>query len=146
MLGAVSYLHEDWIVDARVGRTAAEGITVLRSRIRNSGEQWHCYLVGLGTNNGISRSQVGEIVGVTAPKPVVLVTVRAPRPWRSRSNRVIRQAARTAGDRIRLMDWAFAARSQPSWFYDDGIHLRPEGQRQYALLAYQTVEKAVGGA
>jgi lysophospholipase L1-like esterase len=33
-----------------------------------------------------------------------------------------------------LVDWHSAGGDHPEWFYDDGLHLRPDGATAYAQL------------
>lgn len=33
-----------------------------------------------------------------------------------------------------LLDWPSEAQQHPEWFYDDGIHLNPDGQQGYAAF------------
>jgi hypothetical protein len=65
---------------------------------------------------------------------VILMTVRANRDWTTPNN-VLLRAADLAGDNKILLDWEARAADCPGvCFYDDGIHLRPEGQQFYTDL------------
>ena len=39
-----------------------------------------------------------------------------------------------AHENVRVVDWAAAAPGHEDWFYVDGIHPEPPGQRAYAEL------------
>ena len=39
-----------------------------------------------------------------------------------------------------LVDWFNHSRNHPSWFYSDGYHLTPTGQRAYASFIVQRIK------
>jgi len=41
-----------------------------------------------------------------------------------------------------LIDWHAASTGHPDYFWDDGIHLRPEGAQAYAYLVIAQVQAA----
>ena len=62
------------------------------------------------------------------------VTVYAPGvAWAAQSNATIKALA-DANSNVHLIDWANYAKGHRSWFFSDGIHLKPDGQKAYAEL------------
>ena len=45
----------------------------------------------------------------------------------------------SSGQEIHIIDWASTGAKHPEWFYDDGIHLNPDGQEGYAELIAESV-------
>jgi hypothetical protein len=64
---------------------------------------------------------------------VVVVNVKAPRPWESANNAVLAANAARYTNAV-LVDWHGAGSAHPEYFWDDGIHLRPEGAQAYTAL------------
>jgi hypothetical protein len=63
---------------------------------------------------------------------VVLVTTKADRDYVARNNDRLRAMPATYPN-VKVVDWANLAATCPgNCFYDDGIHLRPDGRRFYA--------------
>jgi hypothetical protein len=60
--------------------------------------------------------------------------VKADRDWTAGNNALLRAADQEGDNRI-LLDWEVRSAECPGdCFYDDGIQLRPEGQKFYADL------------
>ena len=66
---------------------------------------------------------------------VILVTPKAQRSWTAQDNAIIRAAATKFADgNVRLADWQALAKGNRTWFYSDGIHMRPDGSAAYAQM------------
>jgi hypothetical protein len=69
---------------------------------------------------------------------VVFVNLKVPRSWEARDNDVLSSYVSQYPNAV-LIDWHNLGGSHPEYFYQDGIHLRPDGARAYAgLIAQQT--------
>jgi lysophospholipase L1-like esterase len=55
-----------------------------------------------------------------------------PRPWEDQVNDTLADGARRYN--AALVDWHSFGGEHPEFFWDDGIHLRPEGAAAYAQL------------
>jgi hypothetical protein len=64
---------------------------------------------------------------------VVFVTVKEPRYWEGEVNGVLRDGV-ARWPHTQLADWYALSSGHPEWFWDDGIHLRPDGAAPYAVL------------
>ena len=62
-----------------------------------------------------------------------MINTKVPRPWESRVNGLIGD---TAGKypNIVFVDWKGQGDAHKEWFWNDGIHLRPEGAAIFAEL------------
>ena len=126
LLGAKSSLEElDFEVDAVEGRRPTRVVSAVRS-LPPDGRP---VIVHLGTN-GPFASEVCEKLQrlVDGKRPIVFVTIHAPRRWTQASNDVVRECVRTMPQQAAsFVPWHLIARSRTDLVYPDGIHLTPEG-------------------
>jgi len=136
MLGAVGDLQQaipNLDLDAAVGRQATAAIGLLRAR-RAAGKLGAVVVVHIGDNGTFSARQFDEMMQVLADvRKVVFVNDKVPRPWETLNNSVLVEGVKRYPNAV-LVDWRAASLSQPDLFWNDGIHLRPEGARAYAGL------------
>jgi lysophospholipase L1-like esterase len=127
-----SLVPHRWSVetDAQTGRDAAGGLQVLQDRI-DQGEQWDASVVMLGNNYrddpGQFDEQLGEILDLLSPGPVLLLTVTEFEDIQAQVNEVIRAEA-AKRDNVRLLDWAARTANDDSLVGDDGLHLTDKGR------------------
>ena len=96
-------------------------------------------IVHLGTNGMIDGADCDALVRAAGrDRHVYLVTVKVPRDYRDPNNARLRACAHRH-DNASVIDWYGLSRYHRSWFYSDGYHLRPVGQREYARLINQSV-------
>ena len=142
MLGAAGALSTrfggDITVDAKVSRQFTEGTAILQV-LKDQGRLPQVVVVHLGNNGEISDRSADAMMQVLADVPVVVfVNVRNNRGWEASVNGHL-AAIPTRWPNAQVVDWHGFSSGQTSWFYKDGIHLRPEGARQYAELVGQAV-------
>lgn len=121
-------------VNAKVGRYMSEGRAIVAAMAARNALPG-AIVVHLGTNGPAAEADVQGIIAAAGGRPVVFVTVRAPRRWESTSNSSITDGA--AGQpNVRIVDWKKASGSckGSDIFYGDGIHLKPAGAACYAAL------------
>ena len=126
LLGAKSSLEEiGFEVDAVEGRRPTRVVSAVRS-LPPDGRP---VIVHLGTNGPFASAVCEKLQRiVNGERPVVFITVHAPRRWTQASNDVIRECARTMpGQSASIVLWHKIARSQADVVYPDRIHLTPEG-------------------
>jgi lysophospholipase L1-like esterase len=127
-----SLLPHGWTVetDAQTGRDAAGGLQALEDRI-DQGEQWDASIVMLGNNYRDDPDQfdeqLGEILDLLSPDPVLLLTVTEFEDIQAQVNEVIRTEA-AKRDNVRLLDWAARTANDDSLVGDDGLHLTDKGR------------------
>jgi hypothetical protein len=116
--------------DARVGRNSAEGLGVLRARLRL---RHRVVIFDLGTNDpapGVLERNLRAARRTAGDRLMVVFTIN--KPGAAPFNRVIRRFAAGA-DTVELLDWrALAARER--LLGPDGIHAAPAGYRRRAAL------------
>jgi peptidoglycan/LPS O-acetylase OafA/YrhL len=136
MLGAVQALEDEIpgvVVDAAISRQTSTAIQLLRSRSA-SGQLGDVVIVHMGDNGTFSASQFDSMMEVLADVPrVVFINVKVPRAWEGPNNAVIADGVERYPNTV-LVDWHGVGIQRPDFFWDDGIHLRPEGADAYAAL------------
>ena len=135
MLGAAPALTDrGMVVDAAVSRQMFDVIPVFE-QFRDLHLFGSAVVVHLGNNGSFSQATLDAFLATMDDVPnVILMTVRADRSWTADNNALLRAADREGDNKI-LIDWEVLAAECPGeCFYDDGIHLRPDGQDYYADL------------
>jgi peptidoglycan/LPS O-acetylase OafA/YrhL len=136
MLGAVAALEADIDgieIDASISRQTSVAIELLRARAA-AGQLGDVVVVHLGNNGTFSASQFDTMMDVLASVPrVVFVNVKVPRAWEEPNDAVLANGVQRYANAV-LVDWRATSVDRPEFFWDDGIHLRPEGAAAYAAL------------
>ena len=134
MLGAAEALADEGItVDAAVSRQMVDMVPVVQA-LREQGRLGDAVVVHLGTNGDHRRRDVDELLPRPARRPDgARVAVSAPgKPWIGPNNEKL-AALPARFPNVKVVDWPeFAPRCPGDCLYDDGIHLKPDGQRRYA--------------
>ena len=142
MLGAAAAMSNGYDtieVDAAVSRQAQTGSEILAAR-RDAGTLGDVVVVQLGNNGPLDRQQFDEMLTTLQAVPRVLVlTVRVPRPWESPNNEIIRASVVQHPNAV-VLDWYAASAENYGYFWDDGLHLRPEGAAAYASLILRNLQ------
>jgi lysophospholipase L1-like esterase len=131
-------------IDAENGRDAGVGLDVLEDRLE-TGEDWDAAVVMLGNNYRDDPDeldkQLGEILDLLAPAPVLLLTVTEFESEQAVVNFVIRNVA-AARDNVAVLEWSERTRHDDSLTGPDGLHLSEDGK--IALVAM--IRLALGDA
>jgi peptidoglycan/LPS O-acetylase OafA/YrhL len=142
MLGAAGELErtiDNLYIDAEIGRQVSTGIEILRAH-RDAGQLGEVVIIHLGNNGGFSARQFDEIMQVLVDVPkVVFVNVKVPRRWEDLNNTVLVEGVEQYTNAV-LVDWDTASADHPEFFWNDGMHVRPEGARVYAGLVAEYVK------
>ena len=108
--------------------------------LRDAGQLGNAVVVHLGTNGPPSTETIDAFFGALAGVPrVVMLTAFADRSWIPTTNERLYQVP-SRYPNVVLVDWAsLAAQCPGDCFYDDGIHLKPDGQNYYAQLVFSAL-------
>ena len=138
MLGAADALagtigRDRTTVDAAESRQFSDGVDKIQ-QYKDSGELGDEVVVQLGTNGTINPDDFQRMMQILKnTKRVVIINAKVPRPWEEEVNQVLGDGVKQYKNSV-LVDWHDAAGDHPEWFYDDGLHLRPDGADAYARL------------
>jgi peptidoglycan/LPS O-acetylase OafA/YrhL len=136
MLGAAPTLEANgMVVDAAVSRQMVDTIPLMQ-QLRDNSLFGIAVVVHLGTNGPISQETTDAFMETLSSVPnVIVMTVRANRGWTAGNNEILRGL--NGRPNVILLDWEQESQNCPgNCFYDDGIHLRPEGQAFYSQLIF----------
>ena len=133
-------------VDAKVGRTTAEGASILGS-MRAAFPP--VVVVALGNNDGqvpaLFASRIDAVMRALAGvRDVVWYTMTPFAAWVPAANAVLR-AATARWSNLRLADWASVSEATPGALYGTGPHLRAPGAQAFADLFFSTLASLGGG-
>ena len=126
-------------IDAKIDRQMQTGLTLIRS-LAAAGRLRHIVVVGLGTNGGITASQLRQLQRAVGPaRELVLVSTFGPQAWEHAVNTALAAAARR-GKHTELANWHQAIAARPALLWPDGIHPRPAGARLYARVVLAAIK------
>ena len=116
------------LINARVGRQAAELLTVMQQdKLHVDGSP---VIFDLGNNNRLTEAEVAAIFEEVKNQPqIIVVNTAVPRGWREDNNALIAKYAQMYG--ATLIDWAAISSGHPEYFAPDGVHLVPTGVQVY---------------
>jgi hypothetical protein len=139
MVGASQDLANDLPnldLDAEVGLQVSQAIQILQSR-SDAGELNPVVLLDIGNNGPMSSDQFDQVMQVLqGVKHVYFLNLREPRDWQDSNNKVLAEGVQRYPN-TSLIDWHAATENRSDLFWDDGIHLRPEGAAFYTNLVMQ---------
>ncbi|HEU4676917.1 MAG TPA: acyltransferase family protein [Motilibacteraceae bacterium] len=125
-------------VDAEEGRQVRDAFAAVR-RLAAAGTLAPVVVLHTGSNGPIKRSELEALLAELADRRrVVLVDDHVPRAWERPNEKVIAAAA-AAHPNVVVAHWNALASAHPDWLYDDGIHVRPGHQADYAALVARAV-------
>jgi peptidoglycan/LPS O-acetylase OafA/YrhL len=125
-------------VDAAESRQFAAGVDVIQD-YKNRGALGQYVIVQLGTNGTIDPGEFDRMMGILSDREkVVIVNAKVPRPWEQQVNDTLEGEVKKYKNAV-LLDWHGYGDAHSEFFYDDGIHLRPEGAEAYARFVAQSL-------
>jgi lysophospholipase L1-like esterase len=139
-------------VDARVGRTASAGASIVKTKVSN---HTTAIVIALGTNDMLSKPEswypawvIDKVMNATKGRPVLWFTLEysstSRREWRSRAARFNRslKAAVTRWPQLTIADWnTYFVPNKVSRFIADGVHLTVAGYRTRATFTLRQMEQ-----
>ena len=135
-------------IDHRTGRGSAEGLSVLRSRLRDD----HAAVVfDLGTNDDPGQpealaSNLAAAREAVGTRCLVVATILRP-AVNGVTDAGLNAAVQRFADEsptVQLVDWRGLATGTPGTLYPDGIHARPEGYQARGRLLARAVKSCLG--
>ncbi len=136
MLGATKEMAQtlgSLTIDAAIGRHVGSVIEIVRAR-REAGLLSEVIIVQVGNNGLFNAKMLSDMLSELADRRrVIIINLKVPRAWQDPNNAVLAEGVKRFPNAV-LVDWYAASVDHPEYFWDDGMHLRPEGARLYAQL------------
>ncbi|MMZ48538.1 O-acetyltransferase OatA [compost metagenome] len=127
-------------IDGKVGRQMSQVGNVLDD-LRAQGKLGNKIIIELGTNGVFNQSQLKSLLtSLQDSRQIYLITTRVPRGWQNTVNDNLREIAGEFQN-VRLIDWYSASENRNDLFYDDGVHLKPEGAQYYASVLIDAIKQ-----
>jgi lysophospholipase L1-like esterase len=127
-------------LDAQVGLQVPQAIKILQER-RDAQQLNQVVVLDIGNNGWLTSDQFDQVMQVLkGVRRVYFVNLREPRDWEGPNNQVLADGVQRYANAT-LIDWHAATEGRSDLFWDDGIHLRPEGAAFYASLIVQQLAK-----
>jgi lysophospholipase L1-like esterase len=121
------------IVDADQGRLPWNTPDVVRN-LRAAGKIGAIVVLHIGDNGFFGARVFDQVMAeLKDVRRVVVINLKVPRNWEGPNNTMLAEAA-TRYPNIVLVDWHTSSAGHPELFWEDGIHLRPEGAKFFAQL------------
>jgi lysophospholipase L1-like esterase len=118
-------------VDAAESRQFSAGVDLIQS-YKDKGQLGQDVVVQLGTNGTVDPGEFDRMMGILSDRnKVVIINAKVPRSWEDQVNSTLAAGVPKYKNAV-LLDWHSYGGAHPEFFYDDGIHLRPEGAAAYA--------------
>jgi peptidoglycan/LPS O-acetylase OafA/YrhL len=125
-------------VDAAESRQFSAGVDLIQS-YKDQGQLGQDVVVQLGTNGTVDPGDFDRMMGILSDrKRVVIINTKVPKPWEQQVNDTLAAGVPKYKNAV-LLDWHSYGGAHPEFFYDDGIHLRPEGAAAYASFVAQAL-------
>lgn len=142
MLGAVPAIQElipGCVIDASESRQVIQAGEVIQA-LEQNGSLGNTVVIGLGTNGSFSQESGQAVIDqLGSERTVYWITAYGQNlHWQDDSNEMIFSLAEN-NDNVKVIDWAERAAEHPEWFYDDGIHMNPTGQKFYAEMILEYI-------
>jgi hypothetical protein len=136
---AINQLKAPSEVTAAQNRQFSSGVDELQRYADEGRLPTGCVIVHLGTNGTVNPADFTRMMGILANvRTVVVLTVKADRPWEAQVNDTIVNEAKKYKNVV-VLDWHTIGGAHPEYFWDDAVHLRPEGAAAYIALVTQII-------
>ncbi len=126
-------------IDGKVGRQLVDATPIVKSQYKDYAKKGRKVVVELGTNGAFTKDQLNELLDSFGKADIYLVSIRVPRDYEGRINKLIYEAAEKRSN-VHLVDWYKASAGHPEYFAYDGIHLEYAGSKALTDLIVKTME------
>ncbi|MCG7381541.1 hypothetical protein [Paenibacillus sp. ACRRY] len=142
IVGVEPYLKEmlpKITVEGKVGRQMSQASKFI-TELCSQGKLGDHIIIELGTNGPFSKDQLRSLLtSLSEARQVLVVTTRVPKRWQDTVNTNIKEVV-PEFDNAKVVDWYEASQGKDEFFYNDGVHLKPDGSRFYASLLIQHLQ------
>jgi hypothetical protein len=128
------------IIDGKVGRQMSQAQEAV-DHLEAEGKLGNRVIIELGSNGAFSTKQLRQLLtSLEDMQRIILVNTRVPKKWQDTVNSDLEKVASEFSNVI-IVDWFSESKGKDSFFYDDGVHLKPEGASYYASIIAKAVRE-----
>lgn len=142
ILDVAPYLTEKLpgiVIEGKIGRQMVKAQEVV-DQLKAQGRLGKKVIIELGTNGSFSSKQLRSLLdSLSDAEQILLVNTRVPRKWENNVNHNISKVSSEYSNTT-VVDWYSASEGKDNYFYEDGVHLKPEGSKFYASLLVKALE------
>lgn len=142
ILDVAPYLTEKLpgiVIEGKIGRQMVKAQEVV-DQLKTQGRLGKKVIIELGTNGSFSSKQLRSLLdSLSDVEQILLVNTRVPRKWENNVNHNISKVSSEYSNTT-VVDWYSASEGKDNYFYEDGVHLKPEGSKFYASLLVKALE------
>ena len=134
MLGAAPAILDAFpgsTVDAKESRQVWDAPDVL-DKILAEGKMNDTVVIALGINSSFTEETGQEILDDLGDRTIYWIIPYGKSISYLSNVQETLESLQENNENLTLLDWPSTAEQHPEWFYDDGIHLNPDGQEGYA--------------
>ena len=138
MLGAMNNLKKTFpnsYFDAKESRSTYVGYTILKE-LKESNKLGDPVVIHLGTNGDCKNSCKENIMELLKDKTVFWINTTNYTYVNENINKLAEKY-----DNLHVIDWYTLSQGHKDWFYKDGIHLPPEGRKEYTNIVYNAIKE-----
>ena len=127
------------LLDSYVGRQPFQALSVLQDYLKQN-VVGNIVVLNSFSNMPATDDQMEELIKSCGDRHVYLVNVHIPAVEQEQINQTLSKFANKYKN-VKLINWYAYSQGHDDWFYDDGTHLTPEGQPEYAnMIAHAIAE------
>jgi peptidoglycan/LPS O-acetylase OafA/YrhL len=142
-LNVASYLESmlpGIVIDGKEGRQMSQAQEVVDA-MRANGKLGGRVIFELGTNGPFNKATLRSLLdSLQDMDQLYLVTARVPKSWQAAVNNALKEVAREYQN-VTIIDWNTASQNKSELFYQDGVHLTPEGAKYYASVVAEQIKQ-----
>jgi peptidoglycan/LPS O-acetylase OafA/YrhL len=128
------------VIDGKEGRQMSHAQEIVNA-LRANGKLGKRIIFELGTNGLFNKATLRSLLdSLQDMDQVYLVTTRVPKNWQEPVNNSMKEVAREYQNAT-IIDWNLASKNRNQLFYQDGVHLTPEGAEYYASLLVEQIKQ-----
>lgn len=142
-LGAKPALEKTFpkmIVNSKEGRQFAEAASLI-NQLKSQNQLPKVVIIALGTNGPFTQASGQDLINnIGKGHQIYWVNAYGTHlAWQDQVNQTIQKLV-LKNNNVRLIDWAGYVKTRTNLLYDDGIHLKADGQAAYANLIKHALE------
>lgn len=132
-------LHKNTVIDCKISRQVRQAYDVARN-LNKKGKLGDIVIIALGTNGPFSMETGRELIDyLGAGRTIYWINVYGKNLSVQKDvNKTIRKLAEKNSN-VHIIKWSQKGKKHPGWFYQDGIHLNPKGQKKFAKFIYNNI-------